>query len=105
MQNLNIFYTNESDFDYYDVILSAGENGNWFPCDVCGRVYLHKRSLTRHLRYECGKAPQFSCPYCPNKFKRKGTFQSHLFAIHGQSIQNLPETDQDIETNHINDSQ
>ncbi|XP_054287652.1 zinc finger protein 425-like [Macrosteles quadrilineatus] len=41
----------------------------WFICSGCGRRYKHNRNLQAHVRYECGKEPQFSCPICPYKAK------------------------------------
>ncbi|XP_054287658.1 zinc finger protein 567-like [Macrosteles quadrilineatus] len=34
-------------------------------CQQCGRVYKQKSTLAFHLRYECGKEPQFSSPSQP----------------------------------------
>nr|CAD7193550.1 unnamed protein product [Timema douglasi] len=42
-----------------------------FPCVNCGRLYQWKKTLLRHIRLECGKEPQFQCPYCPKKTKIK----------------------------------
>ncbi|KAF5269905.1 hypothetical protein FQR65_LT05704 [Abscondita terminalis] len=41
-----------------------------FDCSVCGRIYSRKDSLQRHVTYECGKDPQFQCPFCPQKCKQ-----------------------------------
>ncbi|CAH0547438.1 unnamed protein product [Brassicogethes aeneus] len=38
-----------------------------FACPKCGRIYIRKDSLQRHLTYECGMEPQFQCPFCPQK--------------------------------------
>nr|CAD7257411.1 unnamed protein product [Timema shepardi] len=38
-----------------------------FPCERCGRTYIRKDSLQRHLQWECGKEPTFQCPFCPQK--------------------------------------
>ncbi|KAG8259307.1 hypothetical protein J6590_014776 [Homalodisca vitripennis] len=48
----------------------------------CGRVYKHYPSLCKHLRYECGKLPQFACPYCPYKGKQRVTIRKHLMMKH-----------------------
>ncbi|XP_024080818.1 zinc finger protein 425-like [Cimex lectularius] len=47
-----------------------------FYCNHCGRGYGYKRSLNRHLTYECGKTAKFSCPYCPHKSKLKDNLKS-----------------------------
>lgn len=40
----------------------------------CGRSYkrvCRKHSLQRHLKYECGKPPQFQCVVCFKRFTNK----------------------------------
>ncbi|KAJ1529442.1 hypothetical protein ONE63_006220 [Megalurothrips usitatus] len=53
-----------------------------FPCPQCGKVYTWKCSLSLHLRQECGKEPQFQCPYCPHRTKQKGNLEKHIFSKH-----------------------
>ncbi|XP_024080810.1 zinc finger Y-chromosomal protein 2-like [Cimex lectularius] len=58
-------------------------------CPNCDRSYKHKFTLNAHLRYECGKEPQFMCRFCPYKcrficpkcgrgYKHKHHMNSHL---------------------------
>ncbi|XP_039284597.1 longitudinals lacking protein, isoforms A/B/D/L isoform X2 [Nilaparvata lugens] len=56
-------------------------HGN-FPCEKCGRMYLRKDSLQRHVLWECGKEPQFQCPFCPQKCKRKTHHIRHIQRQH-----------------------
>ncbi|XP_032662884.1 histone-lysine N-methyltransferase PRDM9-like [Odontomachus brunneus] len=35
-----------------------------FICRLCGKSYVWRVSLCRHLREECGKEPQHRCDYC-----------------------------------------
>nr|XP_024215963.1 zinc finger protein Xfin-like [Halyomorpha halys] len=58
-----------------------------FACDSCSRSYMNKVSLSRHKRYECGKEPQFSCPYCPYKSYHKCHLRLHIFHIHNSHLQ------------------
>ncbi|KAG8259337.1 longitudinals lacking protein, isoforms A/B/D/L-like [Homalodisca vitripennis] len=53
-----------------------------FMCGLCGRKYFHKKHLNRHQRYECGKDPQFACPYCPYRAKQKICIKAHLRRKH-----------------------
>lgn len=53
-----------------------------FPCPTCGKVYLRSRSLWRHRNYECGKEPQFQCPYCNHQTKQKSSLKVHILRIH-----------------------
>ncbi|KAK3915480.1 Zinc finger protein 33A [Frankliniella fusca] len=42
-----------------------------FTCPNCGKGYSYKGNLNRHIRVECGKEPQQSCPICFKMFKHK----------------------------------
>jgi hypothetical protein len=60
----------------------SGKNSGIFPCVRCGNTYKHKRSLDDHVRLECGKPPQFQCPYCPYKTKRNSNKLKHIRNVH-----------------------
>ncbi|XP_043510835.1 gastrula zinc finger protein xFG20-1-like [Frieseomelitta varia] len=51
-------------------------------CSQCGKRYMWRDSLKKHLRVECGKDPTFECPICGRKFKHKHRWQSHAKLIH-----------------------
>lgn len=51
-------------------------------CPNCGKAYSWKSNLTRHLRLECGKAPQQQCPYCPYITNHKCVLQKHIRRHH-----------------------
>ncbi|KAG7205754.1 hypothetical protein KM043_007703 [Ampulex compressa] len=53
-----------------------------FVCQLCGKAYVWKVSLCRHLREECGKPPQFICGYCGKRFKQRSSFQRHVINQH-----------------------
>lgn len=57
-----------------------------FPCESCGRIYKQKRGLWQHLRFECGKLPEFECTLCSYKAKRKTSLQSHMIYKHMKNI-------------------
>ena len=61
----------------------GGEN---LSCPQCGRVYKSKYTLKRHLQYECGKEPQFTCQICRAKFKQKHHLKNHMATIHHQQM-------------------
>jgi len=63
-----------------------------FPCTQCGRVYRWRTSLVKHLRMECGKEPQFQCPYCPQKLTQKHNLLSHIARKHSNMEAVLPQT-------------
>lgn len=62
----------------------AGEQR--FQCPSCGRSYKYKHGLTEHLRYECGKDPQFLCPHCPYKARKKNSLKSHIAFKHFTAV-------------------
>lgn len=59
---------------------TPGEPG--FSCPDCGRVYKLKSSLRNHQKWECGKEPQFQCPYCVYRAKQKMHIARHMERMH-----------------------
>lgn len=57
-------------------------NKIYYNCDTCRHKYKYKRSLQHHQRYECGKEPQFKCPYCELSCHQKGTLKTHMLRKH-----------------------
>ncbi|KAJ4427480.1 hypothetical protein ANN_25128, partial [Periplaneta americana] len=56
-----------------------------FICKKCGKSYNWKQSLNNHIRMECGKEPQFKCPYCPHRAKLKWNLQKHIKMRHSEN--------------------
>lgn len=48
----------------------------------CGKVYQNKGSVKLHMKYECGKDPQFHCSICQKKFKRPDSLRTHMGIVH-----------------------
>lgn len=46
----------------------------------------YKRSMSAHLKVECGKEPQLPCPYCPHRSKKNHHLAAHIRAIHKDVI-------------------
>lgn len=62
---------------------SAANGGQGeFPCPDCGRFYKLKSSLRNHQKWECGKEPQFQCPFCAYRAKQKMHIGRHLERMH-----------------------
>ncbi|XP_071634178.1 uncharacterized protein [Temnothorax longispinosus] len=57
-----------------------------FACSRCGRSYTLKKSLKRHEHWECGKEPQFKCPFCPQRSKHKSNWQRHIRKWHTDKV-------------------
>lgn len=55
-----------------------------YQCDMCERSYKYMKNLKAHKKYECGKEPQFSCPFvqCSCKFKLKRNLKAHILLKH-----------------------
>ncbi|XP_023287686.1 zinc finger protein 771-like [Orussus abietinus] len=56
--------------------------GKPFGCPKCGRGFTIKGNMTRHLKYECGQAPRFQCPYCEFRSKQTSNVMSHIRTRH-----------------------
>ncbi|KAI4484079.1 hypothetical protein M0804_007535 [Polistes exclamans] len=72
-------------FNYCEQIITDGR----FYCNQCGRSYVRKDSLQRHMHWECGKDPQFQCTYCSQRFKRKAHWVRHVKRQHCEKIGDL----------------
>ena len=53
-----------------------------YICNGCGKLYKWQTSMLKHKRQECGKEPQFQCPYCPKRTKQKGNLMQHIKSMH-----------------------
>ncbi|XP_014474975.1 PREDICTED: zinc finger protein 672-like [Dinoponera quadriceps] len=53
-----------------------------YRCEQCGKGYQHRATLLRHTRHECGKEPQFKCPYCAHRTKQRGNLYQHIRTNH-----------------------
>lgn len=53
-----------------------------FGCSQCGRLYVNKTALVRHINYECGKHPQFRCRKCGYRGFHKFNVERHLLTKH-----------------------
>ncbi|KAG7205704.1 hypothetical protein KM043_007653 [Ampulex compressa] len=53
-----------------------------FYCPNCSSMFGHRPSLARHLKYECGQAPRFECPYCQVHSKKTSDVYSHVRRRH-----------------------
>lgn len=67
---------------------SNAGNGNLdgFTCPDCGRMYKLKSSLRNHQKWECGKEPQFQCPYCVYRAKQKMHIGRHMERMHKEKF-------------------
>lgn len=66
--------------------LGVADNGAGHPCPVCGRVYKLKSSLRNHQKWECGKEPQFQCPFCVYRAKQKMHIGRHMERMHKEKF-------------------
>lgn len=64
----------------------GGGGGAGHPCPVCGRVYKLKSSLRNHQKWECGKEPQFQCPFCVYRAKQKMHIGRHMERMHKEKF-------------------
>ncbi|XP_060879627.1 zinc finger protein 425-like isoform X2 [Metopolophium dirhodum] len=68
--------------DYHKI----SESNRIYCPNKCGRSYKRgpssKKSLNRHITYECGVEPQFQCYFCQKQFSRKSNMKTHCLLIH-----------------------
>lgn len=69
-----------------------GTNGEIrnFKCSRCDRSYKNKRHLQRHVKYICGKEPQFVCIYCRARFAHNYSLKVHMKTKHNIVFQPQP---------------
>lgn len=60
-----------------------------FICPECGKCYKWKKTLIRHLSYECGKDPPFVCPLCPVRTTQKNKLRNHIQVRHNEFLQTI----------------
>lgn len=59
-------------------------------CKRCGRDYAFYTSLWRHLHYECGMEPKFTCEICRLRFAQKSNLERHMRNMHSSANITLP---------------
>ncbi|XP_026481485.1 zinc finger protein 836-like [Ctenocephalides felis] len=60
-------------------------DGVYHVCPQCSRSYKYSWNLTKHLKYECGKMPQFKCDRCGHRFHQKGNMKAHMRSCVGKN--------------------
>ncbi|KAF2903394.1 hypothetical protein ILUMI_02795 [Ignelater luminosus] len=51
-------------------------------CKLCGNRYKYRRSLVKHVKYECNKQGIFICTICQRSFKQKAHLKYHVSHLH-----------------------
>jgi hypothetical protein len=64
------------------LIPNVGQPVKRYRCEKCGKMYTWKQGLLDHVRFVCGKDPQFHCNICNYKSHRKGNFTRHMISLH-----------------------
>lgn len=55
-----------------------------FYCNICGRNYLQKRHVRRHIRYECiNVPPHYHCANCSKHYRQSNALLHHIRQKHG----------------------
>jgi hypothetical protein len=55
---------------------------NKVQCEVCYK-YIHKNTISRHLKNQHGDAPHVQCPHCSKLQKNAYSLKDHMRTIHG----------------------
>ena len=61
------------------------EHPDGLECEVCGRTFVDKYILKRHLSalHDIGGSKSFDCDLCPFVTKHKQNLKTHLLHVHG----------------------
>ena len=48
-----------------------------YPCKICDKTFVYKKSLVSHQKFHAMKERPFSCEICQKSFKMKGSLKAH----------------------------
>lgn len=57
-----------------------------FECLNCHHRFTHKTTIVDHLRYFCGRGPQFQCPYCGCPGSSSSSVYRHVRTKHRGNV-------------------
>lgn len=67
--------TYKTDNSYYRPVFI--ENETKYKCINCDKTYKLKRTVKRHVDYECGKDKSFQCKFCSFRAHRRDVYYKH----------------------------
>lgn len=68
----------------------GGRRERGYECQTCHRRYSARKNLVRHLTLECGREPQYKCPYCSYSKHRRNELKKHLEKKHPRAAPLAP---------------
>lgn len=77
-----------SSLDEYRRLRMADE-GVRYGCSKCSKTYRQKKTLGRHLRFDCDTVPRFSCNLCHKPYKHGYLVLKHMRQDHNMKIQKM----------------
>ena len=84
--NIGLYAFNEKEiYKPMSLMHQSTYSTNPYVCVECGRSYMYKYTLQRHMKLECGKEPNIQCPHCPYRTKRNEDLKKHMKRLHHQS--------------------
>lgn len=82
-----VFYATDS--EEYSSLKVFAHDAVRYGCGRCRRTYSQKKTLGRHLRFDCGQSPSFECQMCPKMFKHGYMLLKHMRRTHNIHIAKL----------------
>lgn len=59
-----------------------GSQTELYVCQQCNKTYQRKGTLSRHIRWECGKEPSLECEKCHRMFFYRNDLMKHFYRKH-----------------------
>ncbi|XP_021915081.1 longitudinals lacking protein, isoforms A/B/D/L isoform X20 [Zootermopsis nevadensis] len=75
-------FMNDSVFPKLTMPSNGDDSSSNYHCNQCGRQYQHKKTLRRHMLYDCETKPRFSCSMCGLRVRRRYNLIKHLMVVH-----------------------
>lgn len=87
----NIIFENYNQYKCVMILGMVTHDGHRrrFPCMKCGRSYVWKAHLNRHMIYECDVEPKFKCQYCSKPFRHLHVLRKHTSLCQRRYLQSI----------------
>lgn len=75
-------------------LLTQHSNERPFVCNLCGRDFKMKRSLTVHIAQH-GSTTKYQCPFCDRTFNSSTNFYTHRKSLHPKELEQMKQREEE----------